>query len=266
MSVAFLHMYDDVTVSLIPAGARYIAVYVDGRFANEAQARARFPHATLLTITVRGTAGARSCDCENGDLTPEQAAQWASGEIKAGRLKPIIYASVSQFPQVIAELERLGHSAADVGIWTAHYTNEPHICSPNSCAYPGFSWQAGGTQFTDTSGGRSLDESLIFPSLLQITVPAPDPYAIYRDQSFAFHGKKLPNERELVKEYDRLRKHGVINRKALKPIRAELLLCGQRIAELVMSEPKVNGHYNWKPFDRGRRFQGLIHRSQGKRW
>lgn len=120
-------MYDSTNIGDIPKTAGMIAVYADGRYeGTEAAARARFPHALLVTITVRGEADRNVCDCETGDLTPAEAARWAKAEIAAGR-HPTIYCSDSPWPSVKAAVHAAGIDAKDVSWWIAHYDGDPTI-------------------------------------------------------------------------------------------------------------------------------------------
>jgi hypothetical protein len=110
-------MFDSVTPARLPANATMVACYRDGSFANEAEVRRRFPHATIVTITVNGSHDCEVGDCENGDMTPQSAAAWAKKEIARGN-KPTIYCNESTWPDVKAEVARLGIT---VSYWIAHY-------------------------------------------------------------------------------------------------------------------------------------------------
>lgn len=148
-------MYDDTNLALIPSDAEYVASYVDGRFANAFPARAQFPKAKHITITVLGGT-ADAGDIETGDMTPTTGALWALRMIRAGR-KPRCYANRSTMPAVIAALIRLGIKRNQVLLWTADYTGKPHL--------PVFRWgnkltTSDACQFTDKALGRSLDESV----------------------------------------------------------------------------------------------------------
>lgn len=152
-------MFDDVTAYKIPADAVAAAVYVDGRYANEAAVRRHAPHAKILTIAVFPHDDADCLDIENGDATPAQAPVWVARQIKRGVKRPVVYSSVSEMPAVIHELERAGIKREAVLLWTAHYTFKRHICSKK--CNPFFVWTADGTQWTDRSHGESLDESWV---------------------------------------------------------------------------------------------------------
>lgn len=86
--------YDSVTTTDLPGGGDVYLAYIDGAYANLDAVRRRFPHATIITVTVTGRAGAHCCDQEKGDLTPAGAVAWAQREIAAGR-HPIIYTEAS---------------------------------------------------------------------------------------------------------------------------------------------------------------------------
>lgn len=120
-------MFDSTGVGDIPASAGMIAVYADGRYAGtELAAKARFPHATIVTITVNGTANHEVCDCETGDLTASQAAAWARSEIAHGR-HPTIYCSESPWPVVRAAVRAAGIIESNVSWWIAKYDGDPTI-------------------------------------------------------------------------------------------------------------------------------------------
>lgn len=156
-----LVMLDDTNPSLLLVGADIYGVYVDGRFANEAAVRAKFPHVPLLTITVLG-GDADAGDIETGDMTPASGAQWAQRQIRKGH-RPVCYANRSTMPAVIAELRKRGIARSQVKLWVADYTFVPHL--------PVFMWGAHPTtadacQWTDHSHGRSLDESVCLANFL----------------------------------------------------------------------------------------------------
>lgn len=119
-------LYDSTNVADIPKDADMVGAYVDGRYANVAAARERFPHARLVTITVLGTAGANVCDTEPGNIGPEGAARWAKAELDAGR-EPSIYCMASQWGAVKAACREVGVKVGDVSWWIADYDNDPAI-------------------------------------------------------------------------------------------------------------------------------------------
>ena len=125
-------LYDAVTSSNIPAGASLVAGYADGLYANVSQMRARFPHATVVTIAVSHLTRAQVADVETGDMTPAQALFWATvtmHDVPNGELT--LYANTSTWPSIKAAFH-----AAHVALpqwWAAHYTGVPHM-EPGSVA------------------------------------------------------------------------------------------------------------------------------------
>lgn len=150
-------MFDDVNVDLIPADATHIAAYADGTYQNLDKVKARFPQATILTIDVRGYYRNGDClDVEPGDATNADAVAWFKArEGKTATPKPILYTSAGNVDALIGSMRMAGISRDRYFLWSAHYTGQPHICG--SCGYP----KVDGTQWTDHSHDRSLDESLI---------------------------------------------------------------------------------------------------------
>ncbi|HTT91137.1 MAG TPA: hypothetical protein VMF65_16405 [Acidimicrobiales bacterium] len=119
--MALVDFFDSVNVQAIPADARVVAGYVDGRYATVPALVQRFPGAVIIRITVTGMAGVEVCDCETGDLTPAQAAAWADAEVQAGR-RPTIYCSASSRPAVVTALMPYGMEfVRDVDNWVADY-------------------------------------------------------------------------------------------------------------------------------------------------
>jgi len=99
-------------------------------------------------------------------------------------------------------------------------------------------------------------------------VPKPSPHYERFYPTVWYRGTHY-SERGTVIAYDRWRKHGVLNRMRLKPIRAELRILADHLAFEVLYDPKGNlrpvGQRNWNLFDRGWRYKQLIQRAQGAR-
>ena len=159
MSLSLIRAFDDTNVNLLPSNTEYAAGYVDGRFANIAAIRSRFPKLLgLLSITVLGgKTVADCCDIETGDLVPAHGAQWIEDRLKAGQKRPCAYANRSTMPTVIALMRALGIKRSQVRLFVADYTGKPHR--------PVFMWglkpcRADACQYTDHADGRSLDESV----------------------------------------------------------------------------------------------------------
>src|SRR5690242_10317159 len=121
-------MFDSVTASALPAGDFAYAGYVNGRFANIPQIRARFPGSDILSIAVFASADADCLDIEQGDATPAEAAGWVVRQLARGAARPCLYASVSTMNQVVAAMHAAGVPRSQLRLWSAHYTFRPHIC------------------------------------------------------------------------------------------------------------------------------------------
>lgn len=153
-------MFDSVTIGQIPDGAQAVAGYVDGRFANVAELRDRFPGAHVLTIAVNAAHDADCLDIETGDAAPAQAAAWFLRQKARGVNRPCLYASASVMQaDVVPLITAAGILRPSVRLWSAHYTKTPHICGPASCR--AMSIPADGTQYDDRALGRNLDVSLL---------------------------------------------------------------------------------------------------------
>jgi Putative peptidoglycan binding domain len=162
-------MYDSVDLDNIPADATAVAAYTDGRFANFAEAKIKFPEADILSIAVFAADDAMALDIETGDASPESAAAWVTRQLARGVSRPCLYADASTMIQVIGAMNAAGIPRNTLRLWSAHYTSTAHICGPSSCgALPE---DADGTQWTDTARGINLDESLLSADFFGSTPP-----------------------------------------------------------------------------------------------
>jgi GH25 family lysozyme M1 (1,4-beta-N-acetylmuramidase) len=155
-------MYDSVSVSEIPASAKAVAGYVGGHWPTYNQLRLKFPKAHKLSIAIAANENADCLDVEPGDAVISQAAGWVKRQKAAGARKPVVYTSLSQAQLLINTLARAGLPRASYRLWTAHYTDKPHRCTP-ICGL-GFKSKADATQYTDKALGRNLDASLCSPA------------------------------------------------------------------------------------------------------
>jgi hypothetical protein len=155
-------MLDSITVANLPDGADAYLGYVDGHFATFPALRQAFPVSHLLDLAVFSTEDATGCDCEQGDLRPGQVPGWVARQLGRGVFRPVVYASASVMPSVLALLLVAGINRADVRVLTAHYGAGKHICGPATCKL--LAAAADGTQWTDQSPGlrgSRVDESLL---------------------------------------------------------------------------------------------------------
>lgn len=156
-------MFDDVTLSLIPPKAQAVACYVNGAYANCAEAKTLFPHAHRLPISVTASdPNARCLDIERGDATIAEAPGWFWEHQKARPHEvPVMYISASQADELVAYLRAHGIKRNWYDLFTAHYTYEPHLCGPKTCGE--CRAHADMTQYSDRALDRSLDESVLSP-------------------------------------------------------------------------------------------------------
>ena len=164
-------MYDSITVADIPADAPAVAGYVGGHWPTYNEIVVRFPHAHHLSIAVTASQHARCLDCEPGDASPAQAPSWFINHADRTQGRPVLYGSASAVNQIVQAMSHAGIARAEYLIWSAHYTFREHVCSPSTCGYP----QADGTQWTDKSHGRNLDQSICEDYFFSAGSPAPTP-------------------------------------------------------------------------------------------
>lgn len=158
-------MFDAISVAELPAGSGYAyAGYVDGRWPTYPAIRQRFPKSPVLSIAIAASADADCLDVETGDATPSQAASWVLRQLQKKVWRPCLYANVSTMAAVIASVRAAGISISTLRLWSAHYDGE-HICGPASCKQ--LAVAVDGTQWTDMSLDRNLDQSLLSDSFFQ---------------------------------------------------------------------------------------------------
>lgn len=125
-------LYDSTTAGDIPAKAAMVAGYLDGNYQTVPALLKRFPHALIVTITVKGTPGAHVCDTEPGNIGITGAAKWAAAEVKAGR-RPTLYHMASQRGLVRRAVRKsVGlRKRKLVSYWEADYDGDPTL--PKGC-------------------------------------------------------------------------------------------------------------------------------------
>jgi hypothetical protein len=160
-------MFDDTSVDLIPITARAVAGYVNGAYQTIAALRIRFKGRRIVTIAVTSVGRAQFLDIESGNATIADAAGW--WRRNRGHGARGFYIAESEASDLVAAIEREGIHRPEYVLWTAHYWGPRHICGPKSC---GSSVEADGTQWTDRSNGKSLDESWLRLSFWR-RLPAP---------------------------------------------------------------------------------------------
>lgn len=150
-------MFDDTSVGLIPKAARAVAGYVNGSFLTFPSLRALFPKARRVSIAVNSTVDAHFLDIEPGDATNADAPGWFDRHDHQKYGKAGFYTSASNVAALIQTLADHGIARNEYIIWSAHYNERRHICSPDVCGFPA----AQATQWTSTANHKSLDESKV---------------------------------------------------------------------------------------------------------
>lgn len=141
-------------MSNLQAGMDAYAGYVAGRWPTYAQMVATFPGAKHLSISPFASVQADCLDIENGDATNDQAPGWLLSWRPGNTPLPVLYTSASNIQNLVNTLAAAGYRRSSYLIWSAHYTNTPHICGPGTCGYP----QADATQWQDPG---PYDSSLV---------------------------------------------------------------------------------------------------------
>lgn len=203
---------DAVTAGYLPSNEQFGVYYCDGDYANLAAVRARLPHATLYAITVFGRTGLGvfACDCEQGDLTPLQAATWVDEQIKLNVPLICVYASADTWlgsADLWGVLEKYGPR---IKRWVADYNG---VKSTTVTLY-------GRTETFDAHQYNSdprLDydvaaDGFFTPLPKSVTKPKPPkPKPSYHYDRFSPIPRKLTrginSPRNVVRNYDKARKN-----------------------------------------------------------
>lgn len=156
-----LTMYDSITIDQIPKTATYAAGYVNGLWPTYASLKKMLPHATLLSVAVNATADADCLDVESGDATIADVYGWLERQ-HTSSTRPVIYIQASNVDRLMLTMNANGLKRGTYRLWSAHYGLGSHLCGPETCKE--CSTAVDGTQWTDTSGGKNLDESLLLPT------------------------------------------------------------------------------------------------------
>lgn len=154
-----LTMYDSTDIAVIPSNPQAVAGYTAGYWPTYDPLVKKFPKAFHLSIAIKAADDADCLDIENGDATPDQAPEWVLRQRARGVHRPMLYASVSVMPAVIAALKKAGIPRTAVVLWTAHYTYSAHLCT--SKCWHEFQTTADLTQYSDKAMNRNLDASLV---------------------------------------------------------------------------------------------------------
>src|SRR5579872_1697633 len=136
MTRAYLTMFDDIVATTLPSGGSYAYLgYVNGLWPNFPEVVKRFPGHDLLDMSVFASGNATGLDIENGDADIDQAPAWFQRQVALGVYRPVLYIQASNMKALEREMASCHISRASYRLFSAHYTDKPHLCSPKSCGY-----------------------------------------------------------------------------------------------------------------------------------
>lgn len=120
--------YDAVTLSNVPSNAQAVGCYASGAYVNCNEARARFPHAHIISIATTASFVPATClDTEPGDSSPSEVADWIRRDHAAGVARPCDYANASEMVSVRADVAAAGVPRSAWLEWVAAWDNNPAI-------------------------------------------------------------------------------------------------------------------------------------------
>jgi|ERR1022692_2078097 hypothetical protein len=182
-----LTMQDSIYPQNLTPGADAYLAYVNGKWPTYKAVVARFPGKHVLGMAVTAGVDAEGCDCEQWDLTAGQVPPFVKAQMARGVYRPVVYASASNIPAVLADLTAAGIPRSDIRLLSAHYGAGEHICGPAGCKYPGVP-PCDGTQWTDAApgaGGSKIDQSWLLANFFdpapKLPVPVQGPVTVTAD-------------------------------------------------------------------------------------
>lgn len=150
-------LFDTTTPAAVPHGALAVAGYVDGQWPSLAGLRRRFRHAAWLSIATSSATSAMVLDVEQGDASPQSAAEWVQRERRAGVPRPCIYVARASVKELLGVFLAVGVPRSHCRLWVADWTGGPHTAE---LGLLGADNEApGATQWTDNNGA-GYDTSL----------------------------------------------------------------------------------------------------------
>lgn len=162
-----------------------VAGYTSGYWPTYFDMVARhYPH--VISIAVNTGHHAQCLDIEPGDASPDQAGGWVQADKAAGFGKPCLYASLSDWNAIDANLRAWGIDPHSIFRWVAYWTFRDELIQ-------GFDAQ----QWTDRYLGRNVDASRVTPEFAGINPnPGPQPadflrWRKARDASLTAYHKNL---------------------------------------------------------------------------
>lgn len=248
-------MLDSTNAGALLEGFPAYAGYVDG-YADWANIVGRFNgKAHLLPITVFPGVVTMTLDIENGAATIGDARPWLDMVLKAGVVRPVIYAAADSFYHqgLLSDIAPYGDK---IRRWIAWWTDTRDIPA--------------GFDAKQYASNMSFDTSVFTDSFFPSSKPPPPPPDYHYDwfalETYKVEGKEL-SERHVVERYDAARNHPIKYRSLLKEEQQNCKLLAGRVYEVAVHlNPEKDGKPSWDTYHRGWRFQQLIKRSQGKKF
>ena len=196
-----MRMWDSTDRGVIPHDAPAVAGYggTHNRFQSYWWFVQDYPKAHHVFIVVHasddGPDGHRDVclDMEPGNAGPQTAASWVRRQWRRGVPRPILYASLSDMRQVLANLRAGGIPLSRVRIWTSHPTGHPHRCTIKACGYEMPDDPVDATQYIWNPGGVNVDISELAPDFFG--TPPPPPVHLQRDRECVTPRCRRPRRR-----------------------------------------------------------------------
>lgn len=122
-------LYDSTDLAAIPDTAELVGAYVDGKWPTFGAAVLRFGPDKVISITTLAKSVARVVDCEEGNASPAEVADWCKDPSYRvpGFERATVYCPIDLEDAVFAALADVGLTAGDVDWWFAHWTGEAHL-------------------------------------------------------------------------------------------------------------------------------------------
>ena len=166
-----LHIYDAVNPMNIPASAKIVGGYVDGRYKWTDQGWNLHPQAYHLKIAVfASTDDGEVLDIEKGNATPADGPGWVKMR-RQHAVDPTIYCSADTWPSVRAAFQ--GTGIAEPHYWIALWNNVAEVPDGAvACQY----WHdiAPGYDISITNGQWPLADPVPSPTPTPVPNPTPE--------------------------------------------------------------------------------------------
>jgi hypothetical protein len=247
--MTLLTAQDAVTAANLDPDLKYAFYYANGPYANEAEVRARCPHATLVPIMVHSGPLVKNsmCDSETLDFTVPETETWVVDMLNAGEYRPRVYANLDRWENVglLAGLAKYG---TEIRRAVADYTITSTAALPTAIPWD---W-CDGWQCSTNGVDRWVCRDDFFDMVAPAPKPTPKPPAPPVDPHYDYFDAtriKLPrgtnSERNVVENYDKQRLDEAKNYASLLAIRKNLTFLHTRAVNNLKKEGPGN-HLEWR--------------------